>query len=182
MRVTRPVTLWKGSFRWPYRKRRGIPWSMKLLVIAAMFVTAASVMGCSSSTSNPVPSTGTGTDKTGTPAPDPTTPPPTDTTTLPVAAVPKAPTIDTVAQMQGALHVMWTNPTPACETIEGERQATMSDGSVMEKYKVAFTVPGEADNKHDTTATDAMTYSYRLRCKTGSQYSAYSNVVAGTPK
>lgn len=161
---------------------------MKTLIIAATLVTAALASACSSnSTPDPVPSTGTGTDKTGTPATDPTTAPPADTTpggttTPPVAAAPKAPTIDTVAKMQGALHVMWTNPTPACDTVEGERQATMPDGTIMEKYKVVFTVPGEADNKHDTSATDAMTYSYRLRCKTGTVYSTYSNVVTGNPK
>jgi hypothetical protein len=154
---------------------------MKTLLIAVTLVTAAFTGACSSSTSDPVPSTGA--EKTGTPAPDPTTAPPAATTTAPpAAAAPKAPTLDTVAKMDGALHVMWTNPTPACDTVEGERQATMPDGSVMEKYKVVFTVPGEADNKHDTSATDAMTYSYRLRCKVGAVYSMYSNVVAGNPK
>lgn len=166
---------------------------MKLITLASLAVLvtagAVSVSACSSnSTPDPVPGTGTGTgtDKTGTPATDPTTAPPADTTpgttTPPAAAAPKAPTLMTVAKMQGALHVMWTNPTPACDTVEGERQATMPDGTIMEKYKVVFTVPGEADNKHDTSATDAMTYSYRLRCKTGTVYSTYSNVVAGNPK
>ena len=159
---------------------------MKTLSIAAMLASAALVTACSSSTPDPVPTTGTGT--TGTPATDPTTAPPADTapaggttTTPPAAAAPKAPTLQTVAKMQGALHVMWTNPTPACDSVEGERQATMPDGTIMEKYKVVFTVPGEADNKHDISATDAMTYSYRLRCKTGTVYSSYSNVVAGNP-
>lgn len=155
---------------------------MKTLIIAATLVTAAFASACSSNTTDPVPGTGTGTGQTGTPATDPTTAPPADTTTPPAAAAPKAPTIDDVAKMQGALHVMWTNPTPACDMVEGERQATMSDGSIMEKYKVVFTVPGEADNKHDMTATDAMTYSYRLRCKVGTVYSPYSNVATGNPK
>ena len=159
---------------------------MKTLIIVATLVTAALATACSSSTSDPVPSTGGNTDKTGTPTADPTTAPPAattppGTTTPPVAAAPKAPTLMTVEKMQGALHVMWTNPTPACDTVEGERQATMPDGTLMEKYKVVFSVPGEADNKHDTTATDAMNYSYRLRCKTGSVYSPYSNEVVGNP-
>ncbi len=158
---------------------------MKTLIIAAMLVSAALASACSSTTPDPVPTTGSGT--TGAPTTDPTTAPPADTTpaggttTPPVAAAPKAPKIQTVAKMQGALHVMWTNPTPACDSVEGERQATMPDGTIMEKYKVVFTVPGEADNKHDISATDAMTYSYRLRCKTGTVYSSYSNVVAGNP-
>jgi hypothetical protein len=155
---------------------------MKTLIIAATLVTAALASGCSSNTTqDPVPTPGT---KTETPAPAPTTPADTAPggTTTPPAVTPKAPTIDGIMKMAGALHVMWTNPTPACDTIEGERQATMADGSIMEKYKVVFTVPGEADNKHDTTATDAMTYSYRLRCKKGGTYSAYSNEMTGKPK
>lgn len=155
---------------------------MKTHLVAAALVTASFAIACSSTTTSPGP----GTEKTGTPTPDPTSTAPSDTTsggtTPPAAAAPKAPTVDSVEKMQGALHVMWTNPTPACDTVEGERQATMSDGSVMEKYKVVFTVPGEADNKHDTSATDAMTYSYRLRCKVGTTYSEYSNVKAGSPK
>lgn len=161
---------------------------MKTLIIVATLVSSAAfASACSSNTTpDPVPSTGGNTDKTGTPPTDPTTAPPAGTTpgttTPPAAATPTAPTIQTVEKMQGALHVMWMNPTPACDTVEGERQATMPDGTIMEKYKVVFTVPGEADNKHDTSATDAMTYSYRLRCKTGTVYSGYSNVVAGNPK
>ena len=160
---------------------------MKTLIIVAALVSATAATACSSSTADPAPTTGTGT--TGTPATEPTTAPPADTTpaggtttTPPAAAAPKAPTIQTVAKMQGALHVMWANPTPACDTVEGERQATMADGTVMEKYKVVFTVPGEADNKHDTSATAAMTYSYRLRCKVGTAFSSYSNEKSGSPK
>jgi hypothetical protein len=93
-----------------------------------------------------------------------------------------APTIDEVAKMMGGLHVMWTNKEASCDSIEGERQAQMSDGSVMEKYKVVFTVPGDADNKHDTSATEDMTYTYRLRCKKGTTYSDYSNEMSANPK
>lgn len=93
----------------------------------------------------------------------------------------EAPTLDGVAKMAGALHVTWTNPAAECESIVGERKATMANGMVMEEYKVAFTVPGEADNKHDTTATDDMTYTYRLRCKSGADESPYSNELSGNP-
>ncbi len=34
----------------------------------------------------------------------------------------------------------------------------------------------------DPSATAAMTYSYRLRCKKGATYSPYSNEVSGSPK
>lgn len=100
----------------------------------------------------------------------------------PAATAPKAPKIDQVAKMMGALHVMWTNNETACDSIIGERQAQMADGSVMEPYAVAFTVPGEADNKHDTKATADMKYTYRLRCKKGDQLSAFSNELSGNPK
>lgn len=92
-----------------------------------------------------------------------------------------SPTITAVNKMMGALHVKWTNPDPECENIEIERQAEMPDGTIHEKYEVVFTVPGTADNKHDTTATDDMKYSYRLRCKNGSKYSSYSDVKSGNP-
>ncbi len=159
---------------------------MKTISITAALLTATLAIGCSSTESqNPVPAPGT---TTGTPAPtttapsDTTAPPDSTTTTPPAAAVaPKAPQIATVAKMMGALHVMWTNNETSCDTIEGERQATMPDGTIMEKYKVVFTVPGEADNKHDTSATDAMTYTYRLRCKKAGSYSSYSNEKSGTP-
>lgn len=97
------------------------------------------------------------------------------------ATAPKAPKIDEVAKMTGALHVMWTNNETGCDAVEGERQAQMADGSIMEKYKVAFTVPGDVDNKHDTTATEDMKYTYRLRCKKGTTYSDYSNEMSANP-
>ena len=92
----------------------------------------------------------------------------------------KAPKVDMVEKMMGALHVMWTNNETSCDTIELERQATM-DTMVHEKYKVVASLPGEADNKHDTTATEDMTYTYRLRCKKGADYSPYSNEMSGNP-
>lgn len=84
--------------------------------------------------------------------------------------------------MSGMLMVNWTLPKAACDSIEGERMAMMSDGTMMEDYKTAFTVPGTVDNKMDSSATEDMKYTYRLRCKVGSQYSAYSNEMSGNPK
>lgn len=83
--------------------------------------------------------------------------------------------------MMGALHVMWANPAVGCESIELERKATMADGTVHEEYAVAFTLPGAADNKHDTAATEDMDYTYRLRCKIGGTYSKYSNEMTQNP-
>lgn len=98
------------------------------------------------------------------------------------SAAPEPPKIDQVVKMDVGLHVTWTNPAASCEAIEGERKAQMPDGSVHEQYKVVFTVPGSADNKHDASATENMSYTYRLRCKSGSSYSSYSNEVSGNPK
>lgn len=94
----------------------------------------------------------------------------------------KAPTVMDVMTMSGALHISWTNNESACDAIEGERKAMMADGSMMEAYKVVFSVPGSVDNKMDTTATDSMMYTYRVRCKKGTAYSDYSNEKGANPK
>lgn len=57
----------------------------------------------------------------------------------------------------------------------------MSDGSIMDRYKVVFSISGEAEDKHDTTATDDSEYTYRLRCKKGTTYSEYSHDRSGNP-
>ena len=124
---------------------------MKTLIIAVALVTTVFASACSSNTTDPTPSTGTGTG-TGTPTTDPTTSPPADTTTppdtTPAAPTVKAPKIDEIMKMAGALHVSWTNAEPSCDSIELERKtATVA-------YKVVATLPGEADNKHDTTGNE----------------------------
>lgn len=96
-------------------------------------------------------------------------------------AAPDAPMLNQLMKMAEALHVMWTNPETGCDSIEGERKATMAGGSVHEEYAVVFTVPGEVDNKHDSTATADMDYTYRLRCKKGDKYSPYSNEMTANP-
>ncbi len=79
-------------------------------------------------------------------------------------------------KMAGNFHVMWTNPaSPTCDKIEAERKMD------AEPYKVAFTVAGNIDNKHDTGAAGDHTFSYRLRCKVGDAYSPYSNELSGNP-
>ena len=93
----------------------------------------------------------------------------------------KPPTIDDVMPMTAGLHVMWTNAEKSCDAIEGERQAKAADGTVKEAYKVAFTVTGDIDNKHDAAATADLTYTYRLRCKKGEGYSDYSNEKSANP-
>ena len=88
----------------------------------------------------------------------------------------KAPAITMVASMAGGLHVMWTNRQTDCDAIDGERK------SDTEAYALAFTVPdGSVDNKHDAPLTSGKTYTYRLRCKKGADYSPYSNEKSGTP-
>lgn len=92
------------------------------------------------------------------------------------ASTMKAPSLSTLAPMAGGLHVMWKNNQKDCDAIEGERKAGAED------YKVVFTVPdGSADNKHDGPLTAGTGYTYRLRCKKGSEYSPYSNEKTGTP-
>ncbi len=87
-----------------------------------------------------------------------------------------APTLDKIMKMTGGLHILWTNPAGVtCDSIEGERKTDTAP------YAVAFTVPGEVDNKHDATATQPTKYTYRLRCKVGAGYSPYSNELGATP-
>jgi hypothetical protein len=92
-----------------------------------------------------------------------------------------APTLVAVDGMEGALHVSWNLPKEACDSIEAERKAEMSGGMVMDQYKVVFSAPSGSEDHMDGTATDDMTYTYRLRCKVGSQYSKYSNEMGGNP-
>ena len=77
--------------------------------------------------------------------------------------------------MDGALHVMWKNNGTGCDSVEGERKSDTED------YKVVFTVPGTVNNKMDSSATTDTTYTYRLRCKMGSDYSPYSNEMSKNP-
>lgn len=152
---------------------------MKTIAIAAALLSLALAAGCSASESkDPVPGTGTPGGSTTAPAPSDTAPvdgTPPDTTPKTPAVVLKAPQIDMVAKMQGGLHVMWTNNESACDELDLERKtATVA-------YAVVATVPGEADNKHDATATMPTMYTYRVRCKKQAVYSAYSNEMSGKP-
>lgn len=151
---------------------------MKKTSSAAAFAFAAVLAACSSSSSTPSPSPAPTDTSTGSSGGASDTPP---SATPPAAAAPKAPAITEVMKMQGALHVSWTNNEPSADSVEVERQATMSDGTIMEKYKMMFSVPGDADNKMDSSATDNMTYTYRLRAKKGTTYSAYSNEMSANP-
>lgn len=88
-----------------------------------------------------------------------------------------APTLDEVEPMHGALHLYWTNETPDCDAVEGERKT--ASGS----FESFFSVPGSVDNEADDDATDAgQTYTYRLRCVRGDETSAYSNEVSASPE
>lgn len=78
--------------------------------------------------------------------------------------------------MAGALHVSWTNAEASCDAIELERKTATA------AYKVVATLPGEADNKHDGSATTATMYTYRVRCKKAAAYSEYSNEMSASPK
>ena len=93
-----------------------------------------------------------------------------------VAAPLVAPSISGIAKMAGGLHVSWKNAQKDCDKIEGERK------SDTEPYKVAFSVPGVADNKHDAVGLASGTmYTYRLRCVKGDSVSDYSVEKTGTP-
>lgn len=87
-----------------------------------------------------------------------------------------APVLDEVEPMHGALHAFWTNTTPDCDMVEGERKIDAG------AFEVIFSVPGSVDNEADDAATDPMNvYTYRVRCMKGTQYSPYSNEVSASP-
>lgn len=92
-----------------------------------------------------------------------------------------APLLDAIAPVPlsagvPGVHVGWTNETPDCDAVEGERK----DG--LHSYAVAFSVPGTATSKDDFTATQNQNYTYRLRCKKGAAYSPYSNEESANPQ
>jgi hypothetical protein len=86
-----------------------------------------------------------------------------------------APHLAEATPMAGGIHVTWHLPATACDSIEGERKTD------ADPYAVVFTVPGQVDNKHDAEATEDATYTYRLRCKRGDDYSDYSNELSANP-
>jgi hypothetical protein len=87
----------------------------------------------------------------------------------------QAPMIMGVEPMAGALHITWMNQQSDCDSVVAERKMGTA------AYAAAFTVPGDVDNKMDTSATDDMTYTYRLRCQKGSTFSAYSDEMSANP-
>lgn len=88
---------------------------------------------------------------------------------------PQAPIIKSVAQMQGALHVMWDNVTPDCDKIELDRN---KDGGA---YAMAYTLVGVARSQHDYSAVPSGTYCYKARCLKGAETSPDSNEKCGMP-
>lgn len=97
-------------------------------------------------------------------------------------AVPKAPRASEAVKMAGSLHVTWVNEEPSCDSIELERRTTSPAGQVVADFAVLYRLPGAVDNKHDGTATDDATYTYRLRCLKAGQYSPYSNEISANPR
>jgi hypothetical protein len=87
----------------------------------------------------------------------------------------EAPMLTMVEPMEGALHLTWMNMQSDCDSVDAERKMNGAE------YAAAFSVPGSVDNEMDESATEDMTYSYRLRCKKGSEYSEYSNEMSANP-
>lgn len=107
---------------------------------------------------------------------DPASGDPASGTTDPPAKALAAPSIDGIMKMGGALHVVWTLPADVtCDKVTLERKTATTD------YKVAYTLPGSADNKHDAAATQNTTYTYRVQCFVGAAASPYSNEKSANP-
>jgi hypothetical protein len=91
------------------------------------------------------------------------------------ASGPQAPVMKSVAPLEGALHVTWTNVTPDCDKVQLDRKK--DDGP----YATAYTLAGAADSQHDTQAVPPGAYCYKARCEKGGKTSPDSNEKCGTP-
>jgi hypothetical protein len=85
------------------------------------------------------------------------------------------PHLDELMKMGGALHVMWTNVQPDCDTVRIERKTDADD------WAEKFSVPGTVDNKMDGLATADVLYTYRVRCEKAGAFSDYSNELSKNP-
>lgn len=89
----------------------------------------------------------------------------------------QAPVLDELEPVHGALHVYWTNVTPDCDLVHGERKTDAV------AYAEVFSVPGNVNNKADQGASELGTsYTYRVRCEKGGVMSDYSNELSGVPQ
>lgn len=156
---------------------------MKPILYAAAALLSLTV-GCSSSetTTSSSSSSSSGTPASSTEEPGAAAEAADAGSTTPAAATLKAPKIDSIMKMSGALHVTWTNNDTTADSVEVERQSKKADGTVVAAYKVVYTLPADVDNKHDMGATEDLTYTYRARCKKGTTYSDYSNEKSANPK
>ena len=156
-----------------------LPLSLGFLAALASASAFASATACSSDSGSSDGGAQHGGDSSHTAAPTASTTAPSPDASAADAAVPSAlaaPTLTALAKMSGGLHVNWKNGQKDCDGVEAQRKGPADD------FKVVFTVPGAADNKHDGVGLTAGTpYTYRLRCKKGDAYSTYSNEMTGTP-
>ena len=146
---------------------------MKTLARALLALGFAFTFGCSSSsekTAEPAVDSGAAAEETG--ATDDVGGD--DAAAEAAPAEMKAPTLDQLMKMSGALHVMWTN-NQTCDYVLIERKDDTTD------WKQIFSVKGSYNNKMDSTATANTNYTYRLRCKVGDAMSAYSNELTKNP-
>jgi hypothetical protein len=85
----------------------------------------------------------------------------------------QAPTIDTIKTTDAGVLIGWTNNTPDCDFVSGERKTG------LESYTQKFNVPGTTTSTLDTTSLSVTNPSgsqctYRLQCKKGGAVSPYS--------
>ena len=71
-------------------------------------------------------------------------------------------TLDSVAPLGNAMHVMWTNSGADCDKIELWRN---KDGGM---YALAYTLAATADSQHDAQANTPGKYCYKVHCVKGS--------------
>ena len=151
-----------------------------LVALAAGPVTGLAVGACGSdsSPSNPTTDAGVGIslESGSSSPPDAEASPPDGGSDAPSDAPSGllAPLIDTIKATSAGVLLGWTNRTPDCDFIVGERK------TALESYAQKFSVPGTTTQSLDTTSTNvpnaaSTNCTYRLICKKGGAVSPYSN-------
>jgi hypothetical protein len=88
-----------------------------------------------------------------------------------------APSGLTAAPMGGGVHLTWNDNSADEDGFDIERTETQSGGA----FAALDSVPFDSSVYHDAAVTLGTTYTYRVRARRGSSYSAYSNEASADP-
>lgn len=86
----------------------------------------------------------------------------------------EAPLLDSIKTVDAGITIGWTNNTPDCDSVVGERKDALSP------YAQVFSVAGTMTSTTDTTVASlanasTTSFTYRTRCEKSGAFSVYSN-------